>query len=475
MRIKKIIFLITAIACFPFLTFATSGACSGHGGVSCSSGADWDGSVICNDGWKNSSVSYSSMSECSTISTGCSSSDWSSIQEKYNISGLKAKIQSEMDKIEIANKEIDSLESEKTIEINNLHGRGIPQQLIDGKENAIEKKYNALKLKLYSDINSASLMAQAYQSNLSMIMSSARDECNAVGLDNYYKNQTELLRKSIELKKELDCPSNSDYQNSKCVCRDGFIMIGDKCKSYNEICQNSLGVNSYGDKDYCYCSSGYEMNSDKSKCIPSVSCPINSKKINNQCVCNEGYIMKNNVCLTYTQDCKNNFGEHVYGQKGNNNSSCFCDNGYEWNTSKTSCIQKQNNNDNEQKINSIEVKEKSSTNNSPNQSSSNQSLGEFKLAGNEKIRGCGGSDCKVIKFGSTGTATILEKNGEWFKIKINDNGEIIEGWINSSLVPDNITTQPIQEKQQINLVTDTKKNENKIMTFFKNIFSFFKR
>jgi len=43
---------------------ATSGACSWHGGVNCAAGADWDGSVICNDGWRNSSVSYYSMVKC---------------------------------------------------------------------------------------------------------------------------------------------------------------------------------------------------------------------------------------------------------------------------------------------------------------------------------------------------------------------------------------------------------------------------
>lgn len=44
--------------------FATSGACSYHGGVDCSAGAAADGSVICNDGWTDSSVQYSDMDEC---------------------------------------------------------------------------------------------------------------------------------------------------------------------------------------------------------------------------------------------------------------------------------------------------------------------------------------------------------------------------------------------------------------------------
>jgi hypothetical protein len=45
---------------------ATSGACSYHDGVDCSAGADWDGSVICNDGWRDSSVQYSNMTSCET-------------------------------------------------------------------------------------------------------------------------------------------------------------------------------------------------------------------------------------------------------------------------------------------------------------------------------------------------------------------------------------------------------------------------
>jgi hypothetical protein len=41
-----------------------SGACSYHGGVNCSTGPDIDGSVVCNDGWRDSTVSYYSVVEC---------------------------------------------------------------------------------------------------------------------------------------------------------------------------------------------------------------------------------------------------------------------------------------------------------------------------------------------------------------------------------------------------------------------------
>lgn len=61
-----VFFLLVFFA--PAIASATSGACSGHGGVDCSAGRDWDGSVICNDGWTNSSVSYSSMVMCADYS-----------------------------------------------------------------------------------------------------------------------------------------------------------------------------------------------------------------------------------------------------------------------------------------------------------------------------------------------------------------------------------------------------------------------
>lgn len=59
-----IFFTFSVIAATPHSAFATSGACSGHGGVNCAAGSGTYGQVICNDGWQGSSVSYASMEEC---------------------------------------------------------------------------------------------------------------------------------------------------------------------------------------------------------------------------------------------------------------------------------------------------------------------------------------------------------------------------------------------------------------------------
>lgn len=59
--------------------FATSGACSSHGGVNCAAGPDADGSVICTDGWLNSSVEYSSMVMCEGTPAPANTSSFSDI------------------------------------------------------------------------------------------------------------------------------------------------------------------------------------------------------------------------------------------------------------------------------------------------------------------------------------------------------------------------------------------------------------
>ncbi|MFA5130389.1 MAG: hypothetical protein WC477_05790 [Patescibacteria group bacterium] len=68
---KKYLFLIIFGCLFvfsPAFAASGSGACSWHGGVNCTASASYGGSVVCNDGWKDSSVSYKNVIECQTRS-----------------------------------------------------------------------------------------------------------------------------------------------------------------------------------------------------------------------------------------------------------------------------------------------------------------------------------------------------------------------------------------------------------------------
>jgi len=46
-------------------------------------------------------------------------------------------------------------------------------------------------------------------------------------------------------------------------------------------------------------------------------------------------------CISHTENCKKYYGQNVYGAKGNdNNSNCYCNSGYDWDSNKKSCIKK---------------------------------------------------------------------------------------------------------------------------------------
>lgn len=69
-RLSGILFLIPILLSYSLQSvYAKSGCCSGHDGVSCSAGAQSNGNVICNDGWRGSSCSYSEMVMCGGITT----------------------------------------------------------------------------------------------------------------------------------------------------------------------------------------------------------------------------------------------------------------------------------------------------------------------------------------------------------------------------------------------------------------------
>jgi len=290
-KIKKIsLFIIIFLFSFDFLSSvkATSGACSWHGGVNCAVGPDWDGSVICNDGWKDSGVSFYSTDECFSTDVYCTTSELESLRQKYGVPKILAEIDSIM-------QEIDDLEAQA---------------------DAMEE-YTPERTYLFSKIESLALEAQQKQYTLGLINDQIDTECSALGYDRQQqdyleqqkflmeKQQNELESQQTELEellkqlKALSCPANSTYRDGSCFCNNGYVAKGSICITYTQNCQNQYGINSYGDKNYCYCKSGYEWNSSKTTCVKSIVCPLNSTKTNNICVCNNGYEWNTDktVCL----------------------------------------------------------------------------------------------------------------------------------------------------------------------------------
>ena len=85
MKKHLLVILISVFFYLPIQVFAVSGTCSWHGGVDCDAMADWDGSAICNDGWRDSSETFYSIQKCKTPHHLCTQEESNQIDQKYSL------------------------------------------------------------------------------------------------------------------------------------------------------------------------------------------------------------------------------------------------------------------------------------------------------------------------------------------------------------------------------------------------------
>lgn len=115
---------------------------------------------------------------------------------------------------------------------------------------------------------------------------------------------------------------NAGYDSAKkeCSCTGNTVYNGSLCVDASAQCRQVYGNDSYGDKDFCYCSPGYEFNSTKTLCLKTVTC-------------NAGEVKVDGKCLTQDQSCKSTYGDGSFSQ-GN---LCYCSSGYSWSSDLKSC------------------------------------------------------------------------------------------------------------------------------------------
>lgn len=169
---------------------------------------------------------------------------------------------------------------------------------------------------------------------------------------------------------------NSSYNSisDTCKCDFGYVIgTSGQCTDADNYCSDKIGImskyNSFSNK--CECMYGYEFNG--SSCVykkaentasayssyytpkssytsTTVSCPANSYSSGGSCYCSSGYQISSNKssCVaisTNTNDklCTDNYGSgsHWLGTKTSSGSIiCDCKSGYEWNTVRTRCVAK---------------------------------------------------------------------------------------------------------------------------------------
>lgn len=250
------VLVVGGIGYFPLSVNAISGACSSHNGVNCSMGRQLNGKAYCNDGWTESVADYDFMVACKNYKYSCNLEEWKSLSQKYSLENLFSQLQSIIDN--------------------------------SGSNYFFQIQYNAVK--------------NQYNSALSL----AERECEALGADrasqqNYeriqsdfyntqIKNEQDKLAQLEQEKQKLTenylnalknlntpqytCPVNSTLSGTICPCNDGYVSNGSACITYTQSCQIKYGANSYGDKQYCHCSAGYEWNMSQTVCIKVEVKPI---------------------------------------------------------------------------------------------------------------------------------------------------------------------------------------------------------
>lgn len=144
----------------------------------------------------------------------------------------------------------------------------------------------------------------------------------------YCSNLLGLMSQYNTTSKQCECMAGYEYNGSQCVYKSNTNNLSDTCPANSVLKTDGK----------CYCNDGYKVSDSKDGCT-MIACPVNSILIGDQCVCNNDFVLKNNICITHTEDCQQLYGENVYGDMGtSNNSTCYCNNGYGWNNDKTACI-----------------------------------------------------------------------------------------------------------------------------------------
>lgn len=242
-------------------TFATSGACSYHGGVDCSLSGDSYSKVTCNDGWTNSSVYYVDISECSESNcimpyhSGCrTEAEYSALQQQSFQSGT---------------------------------ARYAPD-MSQGSLKACRDEINL------------------YQANLANYNSCTNNKSET---NNYSRTSDSDIYSEIKrLENELAdyCTNkygaNALYNRTKrsCDCKTGYILESGKCidpEVKNQCLRNTNNKGYLDSKNMCQCPLGTSLiqgdcRTETEKCIlwhgeHSITTP------NSTCSCESGYIIAN--------------------------------------------------------------------------------------------------------------------------------------------------------------------------------------
>lgn len=279
----------------PFVTlFATSGACSSHGGVNCGFGPI-NSQAVCNDGWL-SSVLYSDMVECVDFNANCASflTDPQYTSTRADLSNQINTVKSQIDALNQQINALDSQESAAELQAEqNAAGRGITGAGLQAQIDSIQQGYETEKLPITQSLNTDTDQYNELVAQYNGICRQYTDaEKSSVCIQNFGSqssysgglclNSEYHLQPSQTPANSSVCPANAILDGGQCVtCGAGYIpgASGDQCISGESYCHAQYGNDSlFNSKTYsCQCGTGYEFNTDNTFCVKAtaVATPTN--------------------------------------------------------------------------------------------------------------------------------------------------------------------------------------------------------
>ena len=265
MKIKFITSTLILLA-LPFLSvdlvYATEGSCSWHGGVNCNAGPDLDGSEICKDGWRDSTVNFANSVEC-TNQISCTDAEFNALYDKYQI-------RERINEINAIKSQIDSIYTELMTAIADVEGKSMTMQRIAGAKQRLIDDAN-------SQINPLKAQLDLLTSSLNFDTAQADAECKALGQDRLRKMQLDALtraqtfleqqRAQAVILPQIQCPINSSPKNDGiCYCNAGYTALNNGCADSNVACRSKHGEGSIAVDGECECKEGFHWVADKAIC-----------------------------------------------------------------------------------------------------------------------------------------------------------------------------------------------------------------
>lgn len=210
----------------PIFVFATSGACSYHGGVNCGVSQNY-GSLVCNDSWTNSSVNYYNIEECKTSISKCTS-PYHPICDVSDLTNQCNQTRAQASRSGLAGSDFGNEQ------INECH-----QKITDCED----------------------------QQNKYLVAQNEYIQCLSKPVEKTEIPQQIINIQPIDEIKVDSCWLKYRYaytENNHCVCQKGYIFVDDNCV---QDCSVLFGPNmETRDSNSCACKTGYEFNSQESTC-----------------------------------------------------------------------------------------------------------------------------------------------------------------------------------------------------------------